>query len=63
MTKTAPYFHIKLELRDDRWAAICGGTVSLGATALEAIQGLEENGAVTRTSGMIENRERANHND
>jgi len=63
MTKSASYFNIRLELREDRWAAICGGTVSLGATALEAIQGLEEFGAVTRTAGMIENRERANRND
>jgi len=59
MTKSAPCFHIKLEWRDGQWAAICGGTVSSGATAMEAIKGLEENGAVTRTSGMIENRERA----
>jgi len=59
MTKSQPYFNIRLELRENRWAAICGGTVSLGATPLEAIQGLEQNGAVTRTAGMIENREKA----
>ena len=54
MPKPKPNFTIRIEMQDGMFAAICGGFVALGATAMEAVEGLESTGTVTRMGWEIE---------
>jgi len=56
---TKPNFSVRVEMQDGRFAAICGGFVSLGDTPMEAINGLESTGTITRMGWNVEIRSRA----
>jgi len=49
-----PNFNIRIEMQNGMFAAICGGFVSTGETALKAIEGLESTCTLTRMGWEIE---------
>jgi len=52
-----PHFTIKVQRRDDQWVVIIGMKESVGATVLEAIQGLETDGTLKYRCFQVDTQE------